>query len=57
MNGNILKKNDGKNCCKFCNNTCGTSVTLTRDHLLAIVGGSGGGVVACTKLIKMSRKV
>lgn len=46
----LERKNDGKIYCKFCNNTCGTSVTRARDHLLGIVGGTGGGVEACTKI-------
>ena len=46
----LERKNDGKIYCKFCNNTCGTSVTRARDHLLGIVGGTGGGVAACTKI-------
>jgi hypothetical protein len=48
----LERKVDGKIYCKLCNNTCGTSVTRARDHLLDIVGGMGGGVKTCTKILQ-----
>jgi len=48
----LERKSNGKIYCKLCNNTCGTSLTRARDHLLGIVGGMGGGLTTCTKILQ-----
>jgi hypothetical protein len=53
----LERKDDGKIYCKLCNNTCGTSMTRSRDHLLDIVGGMGGGVITCTKILQYVKEI
>jgi hypothetical protein len=53
----LERKVHGKIYCKLCNNTCGMSVTRARDHLLRIVGGMGGGVAECTKILQHVKEI